>query len=69
MSRNRHKNKRGKVHIPERVGIEKWEDKAKLVQQIGNFECDTILGKGNRSAVLTMVDMLSKLTSVVDFYY
>ena len=48
MSRNRHKNKRGKVHIPERVGIEKREDKAKLVQQIGNFECDTILGKGNR---------------------
>ena len=60
----RHKNKRGKVHIPERVGIEKREDKAKLTQQIGNFECDTILGKGNKSAVLTMVDMLSKFVFI-----
>ena len=64
VSRNRHKNKRGKVHIPKRVGIEKREDKAKLVQQIGNFDCDTILGKGNRSAVLTMVDMLSKFVFI-----
>ena len=64
VSRNRHKNKRGKVHIPERVGIEKREDKAKLVQQIGNFECDTILGKCNKSAVLTMVDMASKFVFI-----
>ena len=35
VSRNRQKNKRGKVHIPERVGIEQREDKAKLTQQIG----------------------------------
>ena len=64
MSRNRQKNKRGKVHIPFRVGIEQREDKAKLTQQIGNLECDTILGKGNKSAVLTMVDMLSKFVFV-----
>ena len=60
MSRNRQKNKHGKVHIPFRVGIEQREDKAKLTQEIGNLECDTILGKGNKSEVLTMVDMLSK---------
>ena len=60
----RHKNKRGKVHIPERVGIEQRENKAKLTQQIGNFECDTILGKCNKSAVLTMVDMLSKFVFI-----
>ena len=64
VSRNRQKNKRGKVHIPERVGIELREDKAKLTQQIGNLECDTILGKGNKSAVLTMVDMLSKFVFI-----
>ena len=64
VSRNRQKNKRGKVHIPFRVGIEQREDKAKLTQQIGNLECDTILGKGNKSAVLTMVDMLSKFVFV-----
>ena len=60
----RHKNKRGKMHIPERVGIEQRENKAKLTQQIGNFECDTILGKCNKSAVLTMVDMLSKFVFI-----
>ena len=64
VSRNRQKNKRGKVHIPFRVGIEQREDKAKLTQQIGNLECDTILGKGNKSAVLTMVDMLSKFVFI-----
>ena len=63
VSRNRQKNKRGKVHIPFRVSIEQREDKAKLTQQ-SVLECDTILGKGNKSAVLTMVDMLSKFVFV-----
>ena len=64
MSRNRQKNKRGKVHIPERVGIEKREDKAKLAQQIGHLECDRILGKGNKTAVLTLVDISSKFVFI-----
>ena len=62
MSRNRQKNKRGKVHIPERVGIELREDKANNATN-RCWNAIRFWAKA-KSAVLTMVDMLSKFVFI-----
>ena len=64
-SKHKQRNKSGKVHIPNLKTIDEREDKSVLIQQVGNFELDTMLGKCNKSAILTMVDMLSKYVFIV----
>lgn len=64
-SKHKHRNKSGKVHIPNLKTIDEREDKSVLIQQFGNLELDTMLGKCNKSAILTMVDMFSKYVFIV----
>ena len=64
-SLHKHRNKNEKVRIKDLITIDKREEKSVLIQTIGNLELDTILGKGNKSAILTMVDMMSKYVFIV----
>lgn len=64
-SKHKQRNKSEKVHIKDLITIDKREEKSVLMQTFGNLELDTILGKGNKSAILTMVDMMSKYVFIV----
>ena len=64
-SKHKQRNKSQKVHIKDLITIDKREEKSVLMQTFGNLELDTILGKGNKSAILTMVDMMSKYVFIV----
>jgi IS30 family transposase len=57
-SRNKHRA------ITNRVGIEHRPKIVELKQRVGDWEVDTIVGKGHVGAVVTMVDRTSKLTKM-----
>ena len=50
--------------IPNRVGIEHRPEIVGLKKRVGDWELDTIVGKGHIGAVVTMVDRASKLTKM-----
>ena len=53
-----HKNK---TDIPNRVDIDKRPQAVNNRKRIGNFEADTIIGKNQKGAILTLADRKSKL--------
>lgn len=50
--------------IPRRVDIDLRPKIVELKERIGDWEIDTIVGKGHNGAVVTMVDRRSKLTKL-----
>lgn len=50
--------------ISNRVGIEHRPEIVGLKERVGDWEIDTIVGKGHIGAVVTMVDRASKLTKM-----
>lgn len=50
--------------ISNRVGIENRPEIVGLKERVGDWEIDTIVGKGHIGAVVTMVDRASKLTKM-----
>jgi len=66
----RHKGKRyrygsaGRSVIPGRVDIAKRPAIAEEKQRIGDWEADTVWGKGNSGALVTLVDRASKYTLI-----
>lgn len=59
---NRHgKKSSGRGLIPGRIGIEHRPVEANMKSRIGDFEIDTIIGKGHKGAILSAVDRKSKL--------
>jgi len=54
----------GRGCIPNRIDI---DDRPKIVEQkcrVGDWELDTIIGKGHKGAIVSMVDRASKLTKL-----
>jgi IS30 family transposase len=64
--RKYHKRMSRKKHcgIPNRVDIDQRPSIVELKQRVGDWEVDTIIGKGQIGAVVTMVDRASKLTKM-----
>lgn len=60
--RGRAKNKN--CCIPRRVDIDFRPKIVELKERIGDWEVDTIVGKGHNGAIVTMVDRASKLTKL-----
>jgi len=62
------KRRRGKKssasshRIPNRVGIEERPDIVEKKERLGDWEGDTIVGKGRKSCLVTLVDRVSKVT-------
>lgn len=54
----------GKSLIPNRVDITERESIIEHKVRIGDFEGDTVLGKGHQTALLTLVDRTSKFTLI-----
>ena len=48
--------------IPDRVGIEERPAEAEARESIGHWEADTIIGKGRKSAIVTLVERRSRRT-------
>ncbi len=60
--RSSSKDQRGK--IPGRVGIEHRPKVVEKKRRIGDWEIDTVIGKGHRGVLLTIVDRKSKFTLI-----
>jgi IS30 family transposase len=58
--------KRGK--IPNMVSIHERPEAANLREEVGHWEGDLVIGKGHRSAVLTLVERLSRYTIIVPIW-
>lgn len=56
--------KAGRSCIPNRVDIEERPEIVELKERLGDWEIDTIVGKGHQGAVVTMVDRASRLTKL-----
>ncbi len=52
----------GRGHIPGRVDISERPDEAGSRERTGDWEADTIIGKGHSGAVVSLVDRASKYT-------
>lgn len=52
---NRVKGKTTRGQIPHRVMIEARDEVANNRQRLGDFEADTVIGKGHKSAIVTLV--------------
>ncbi len=50
--------------IPRRVDIDQRPKIVELKQRIGDWEVDTVVGKGHNGAIVTMVERSSKLTKL-----
>lgn len=50
--------------IPNRVDIDERPAIVELKERLGDWEVDTIVGKGHKGAIVTMVDRTSKLTKL-----
>ncbi len=50
--------------ISRRVDIDQRPKIVELKQRVGDWEVDTVVGKGHQGAILTMVDRASKLTKL-----
>lgn len=61
----RSKGPAGRGCIPNRVGIEKRPSIVEQKCRLGDFELDTIIGKGHKGAIVSMVDRASKLTKLL----
>ena len=60
--RSSSKDQRGK--IPGRVGIEHRPKVVEKKRRIGDWEIDTVIGKGHKGVLLTIVDRKSKFTLI-----
>ena len=58
-------SKSGRGLIPNRVDIDHRPQVVEEKQRLGDWELDTIIGKGQRGAIVSMVDRASKLTKLV----
>ncbi len=52
----------GRGHIPGRVDISERPEEAERKERVGDWEADTIIGKGHSGAVVSLVDRASKYT-------
>ncbi len=52
----------GRGHIPGRVDISERPEEAGSRERVGDWEADTIIGKGHSGAVVSLVDRASKYT-------
>ncbi len=52
----------GRGHIPGRVDISGRPDEVESRERVGDWEADTIIGKGHSGAVVSLVDRASKYT-------
>ncbi len=52
----------GRGHIPGRVDISERPDEVERKERVGDWEADTIIGKGHSGAVVSLVDRASKYT-------
>ncbi len=50
----------GRGHIPGRVDISERPDEVERKERVGDWEADTIIGKGHSGAVVSLVDRASK---------
>lgn len=50
--------------IPRRIDIDNRPKIVELKQRVGDWEVDTVVGKGHNGAIVTMVDRASKLTKL-----
>ena len=60
----RRSNKAGRGYIPNRIGIEKRPEIVEKKCRLGDWELDTIIGKGHQGAIVSIVDRASKLTKL-----
>ena len=60
----RRSNKAGRGCIPNRVGIESRPEIVEKKCRLGDWELDTIIGKGHQGAIVSIVDRASKLTKL-----
>ena len=61
----RRSNKAGRGCIPNRVGIEERPEIVEKKSRLGDWELDTIIGKGHQGAIVSIVDRASKFTKLV----
>ncbi len=52
----------GRGHIPGRMDISERPDEVERKERVGDWEADTIIGKGHSGAVVSLVDRASKYT-------
>ncbi len=52
----------GRGHIPGRVDISERPEEVERKERVGDWEADTIIGKGHSGAVVSLVDRASKYT-------
>ena len=62
--RKRYGSKGRRGQIPNRVSIEQRPAKVETRERIGDWEADTIVGKGHRMALVTLVDRKSRFTLI-----
>lgn len=60
----RRSSKAGRGCIPNRVGIEKRPEIVEKKCRLGDWELDTIIGKGHKGAIVSIVDRTSKYTKL-----
>ena len=59
--RKRYGSAHNRTGIPNRVDIDQRPEEANNRERVGDWETDTIIGKGHQGAILTLDDRLSKL--------
>jgi transposase, IS30 family len=60
----RSKGKAGRGCIPDRIGIEERPSIVDAKCRLGDWEVDTIIGKGHKRAIVSIVERASKLTKL-----
>ena len=60
----RRSSKAGRGCIPNRVGIEERPEIVEEKSRLGDWELDTIIGKGHKGAIVSMVERTSKYTKL-----
>lgn len=60
--RKRYGSRDRRGQIPHRTSIEERPDVVEQRQRLGDWEADTIIGKGHRGAIVTLVERKSRLT-------
>jgi IS30 family transposase len=63
--RDYNRKKASKSLIPNRVDIERRPDIVESKDRIGDWEADTVVGKGHKSGLITLVDRKSKHSLIV----
>ena len=62
--RKRYGSKERRGQIPNRVSIEQRPPEVETRERIGDWEADTIVGKGHRMALVTLVDRKTRFTLI-----